>query len=638
MAYSGDNVPSARKYYLLSVIAVVGLGCLVSALMFPAAEVYALVVATPAVLLAFVAYVIIRDRNHSLRQKVEHLNEVYSATVGSLAMAIDAKDQSTHGHVYRVRAVALKLAEYLQLQDDKDFQALSTAALLHDIGNLAIPEYILNKPSPLTQAEMLKLKAHSSIGADILQSVPFSCPVVPFVRHHHEKWDGTGYPAGLEGDEIPLGARILSVADAYDALRSDRPYRPRLPQELALDYVRAERGKSFDPAVADALVDHAAELEEFIKEAQAYAPRGVMEKLERTFDREESRDGQRVFEDIASTYRESQAIYEISDAVGKSLSTADTMQLLADKIGKLIGYDACAIFLVNPNQNRMVLHHAAGKNADLLSQVALRIGEGVSGWVAAHNLALANVSPMPDFPGRTQLESEFKSCLSVPLAVDDRVLGVITLYSGLDSGFGHDHLRLMESIAHHAGAAVNTAVMFEETQEDAYTDLLTGLPNLRYFSAFMDQELQRAARIRYSVTVLMMDLEGFKEINDKFGHKVGDRTLAEVAHVLRHQMRRSDMLVRYAGDEFVAVLPGTTKEQARQTIERIQAAVDNLRTPVRSDQYASVGISVGAAAYPEDGQDVDILLSLADQNMYSNKMMRANRRGGKSGILPFEKR
>jgi diguanylate cyclase (GGDEF)-like protein/putative nucleotidyltransferase with HDIG domain len=601
-------------------------------------EIYAVAVAVPTFLLAFAVYTLNRERNKSIRQHADHLKELYHATIASLAMAIDAKDQSTHGHVYRVRALALSLARYLKLNDENELQGLSAAALLHDIGKLAVPEYILNKPSPLTEGEMLKLKAHPSVGADILDTVPFSYPVVPFVRHHHEKWDGTGYPAGLKGDNIPLGARILSIADAYDVLRSDRPYRAKLPRDGALDYLRAERGKSFDPVVVDAVLQNVEALEESILEAEKYAPSGVMQKFERNLTQENPRNGQKVFEDIASTYREIQAIYEISEAVSKSLNTTDTMNLLTDKIGELISFDACAIFLVNLNQNRVLLSHAAGKNADVLEQVVIRMGEGVSGWVAANNQPLTNVSPMPDFPTHPDLQNAFKSCLSVPLAIDDRVLGVITLYSDSSTGFHHDHVRLMDTIAHHAAAAVNNALMFEETQEDAYTDLLTGLPNLRYFNAFMEQELGRAARIDYPVTLLMMDLECFKEVNDKYGHKVGDRTLAEVGQVLRRQMRRSDMLVRYAGDEFLAVLPGTTREQARQTIERIQTAVDSFRMPIRSEQFVRVGISVGAAAYPEDGQESDVLLSLADQDMYNNKIMRANRRATSSGVLPFEKR
>ena len=601
-------------------------------------EIYAVAVAIPSFLLAFAGYTVNRERNKSIRQHAEQLKELYHATIAALAMAIDAKDQSTHGHVYRVRALALSLAGHVKLDDEDDLQALSAAALLHDIGKLAVPEYILNKPSPLTEGEMLKLKAHPSVGADILDTVPFSYPVVPFVRHHHEKWDGTGYPAGLKGEQIPLGARILSVADAYDALRSDRPYRAKLPRDGALDYLRSERGKSFDPAVVDAVLQNVEALEESIRESEKYAPSGIIPGFEKKLTEQPERNGHKVFEDIATTYREIQAIYEISEAVGKSLNTTDTMNLLTDKIGELIGFDACAIFLVNLNQNRVLLSHAAGAYADSLEQVVIRMGEGISGWVAANNQSLTNVSPTPDFLTFPDLQNAFKSCLSVPLAMDDRVLGVITLYSASTTGFHHDHVRLMDTIAHHAAAAVNNALMFEETQEDAYTDLLTGLPNLRYFNAFMEQELGRAARIDYPVTLLMMDLECFKDVNDKYGHKVGDRTLAEVGQVLRHQMRRSDMLVRYAGDEFLAVLPGTTREQARQTIERIQTAIDSFRMPIRSEQFVRVGISVGAAAYPEDGQETDVLLSLADQDMYRNKTMRANRRASSGDILPFEKR
>jgi len=586
--------------------------------------------------LALAVFIFEHERNQWKRQ-LDQQKGLYRATIASLAMAIDAKDQSTYSHVYRVQAIALSLARYLNFNDQAELEGLSIAALLHDVGKLAVPEYVLNKPSPLTETEMLKLKAHPSVGADILDTVPFPYPVVPFVRHHHEKWDGTGYPDGLRGEEIPLGARILSVADAYDALRSDRPYRAKLAKELATDYMRAERGKSFDPAVVDALLGHVDEIEECMRQAQLFTPSGTVRELEKNLAQAELRNSQKVFDDIASTYREMQAIYEVAEAVTKSFNTAETMNLLTEKISELVPFDTCAIFLNDPNENRIVLHHATGKGAELLDQKVLEIGEGVSGWVAANNQILTNVSPSPDLAGIAELQDELKSCLSAPLAIDDRVLGVITLYSSSPAGYRHEHVRLMETIAPHAAAAINNALMFEETQEDAYTDLLTGLPNLRYFNAFMEQELGRAARIRYPVTLLMMDLECFKEVNDQYGHRVGDRVLAEIGQILRRQMRRSDMLVRYAGDEFVAVLPGTTREQARQTIERIQSAVEAFRMLVKKDQYVRVGISVGAASYPEDAQEVDVLLSLADQDMYNNKMTRANRRSS-GDIIPFGKR
>src|SRR4029078_643446 len=160
----------------------------------------------------------------------------------------------THGPIRRVQAYATTLAREVGVRDERLLKAIEAAALLHDMGKLAVPEYILNKPGKLTDAEFEKMKLHASVGADILSAIDFPYPVVPIVRHHHENWDGTGYPARLKGTDIPIGARILSVVDCFDALTSDRPYRPKLSDEESLAIVMQRRGSMYDPLVVDTFV------------------------------------------------------------------------------------------------------------------------------------------------------------------------------------------------------------------------------------------------------------------------------------------------------------------------------------------------------------------------------------------------
>jgi putative nucleotidyltransferase with HDIG domain len=162
-------------------------------------------------------------------------------------MAVDAKDQITHGHIRRVQVYAVELAKRLGVDNDRQLKAIEAAALLHDMGKLAIPEHILNKPGKLTPAEFETMKRHAAIGADLLSSIRFPYPVVPIVRHHHENWNGKGYPTGISGTDIPLGARILAVVDCFDALNSDRPYRPRLDADEAFAILKDRRGTMYDP-------------------------------------------------------------------------------------------------------------------------------------------------------------------------------------------------------------------------------------------------------------------------------------------------------------------------------------------------------------------------------------------------------
>ena len=205
----------------------------------------------PLLVVLFLTYQWSNNRVESERQKNAELNRVFLSTVEALALAIDAKDQVTHGHIRRVQRYTMALASLLGVEDQKQIDALRAAALLHDTGKLAVPEYILNKPGPLTASEFETMKLHASVGADILKSIDFPYPVEPIVRHHHENWDGTGYPDGLKGSEIPLGARILSVVDCYDALTSDRPYRPRYSREYSEQVLRERRGVMYDPWVVD---------------------------------------------------------------------------------------------------------------------------------------------------------------------------------------------------------------------------------------------------------------------------------------------------------------------------------------------------------------------------------------------------
>ena len=196
----------------------------------------------PLLLISYLTFKTALGRVDDANRHLSELNRLYLSTIETLAMAIDAKDQITHGHIRRVQQYAVGLAKRIGVTDDGQIRAIEAASLLHDMGKLAVPEYILNKPGKLTPAEFEKMKLHASVGADILSAIDFPYPVVPIVRHHHESWDGTGYPDGLKGTDIPIGARILSVVDCFDALTSDRPYRPRLSDADAIRILLDRRG------------------------------------------------------------------------------------------------------------------------------------------------------------------------------------------------------------------------------------------------------------------------------------------------------------------------------------------------------------------------------------------------------------
>src|ERR1700691_2460413 len=199
----------------------------------------------------------VRDRE----QHAKDTEALHLRTIEVLAMAIEAKDQGTHRHLLRVRVYVAELGKLMGL-DQPVMQALLIASFLHDIGKLAVPEHIINKPGKLTREEFEKMKIHPVVGADILERVRFPYPVVPIVRSHHESWDGSGYPDGLKGEEIPIGARLLTAVDCFDALASERPYRKALLLGEAMAFVKSRAGIQFDAQIVELLDTHYIELEE----------------------------------------------------------------------------------------------------------------------------------------------------------------------------------------------------------------------------------------------------------------------------------------------------------------------------------------------------------------------------------------
>src|SRR5713226_9467989 len=231
----------------------------------------------PVIYWIYRSYRLYLERLEAEKKHVEEMAGLHLRTIEALALAIEAKDCATHSHLQRVRVYAYEIGKELGLSE-QELEATRAAALLHDIGKLAVPEHIISKPSKLTPAEFEKMKIHPVVGAEILERVQFPYPVAPIVRAHHEKWDGSGYPAGLKEEEIPIGARILAAVDCLDAMASDRQYRRAVPLDEAMARVVDESGKSFDPRVVEVLKRRYVELERL---AQTQTRNGQPKKLSR---------------------------------------------------------------------------------------------------------------------------------------------------------------------------------------------------------------------------------------------------------------------------------------------------------------------------------------------------------------------
>ncbi len=576
--------------------------------------------------LIYRTYQVYIGRIEDERRHVEEMSDLHLATIEALALAIDAKDQTAQSHIRRVQIYAAGLAKALGMPE-QEIQGVKTAALLHDIGKLAVPEHILSKPGPLTQEEFQKIRIHPQVGAEIISAVPFPYPVAPLILSHHERWDGRGYPQGLRGEDIPLGARILTVVDYFDALTSDRPYHRAMEHEAALSVLEQESGKALDPRVLTMffaqlplLAAEADRLEQRPTRRLTLEPTSQLGRPAAGFENEVGR-GSTVFEDIALAHKEIYALYEIAQSMGTSLGVADTMALISSKLSNLVPFAACALFLYDEEHDWLRCRFATGLDSELIGSMTIKSGHGLTGWVTRNRRPLVNARPSADFEaaGLAPTSTSLRSAIVSPLIINDRLIGTLAVYQEAEEAYTDDHRRLLDRVCEQASAVINNASVFERTQEDSLTDALTGLPNTRFMFIHLQRELARAERLKSEVALLVMDCDNFKEINDTHGHHVGDRALREVANVLRGGVRPYDICVRYAGDEFIVVLSGCGADEAERKRVELKRAMEDAVFEARPGRRLTLSISVGAAVYPHDGETYEALLASGDARMYRDK-------------------
>jgi diguanylate cyclase (GGDEF)-like protein/putative nucleotidyltransferase with HDIG domain len=576
--------------------------------------------------LAVVGDLAYRMHCRSLAQKTKEISDasrIHLATVEALATAIDARDQVGIGHVRRTQIYAMGIGEALELSDI-EIDALRTAALLHDIGKLAVPDHILNKPGRLTPAELEKAKIHASVGASILEKVGFRGPVTPSVKYHHERWDGTGYPEQLKGTNIPLTARVLAVADTYDTLRGARPYRPAISREEACKYLLSGSGTQFDPRIVSVFLNILRPLEKEI-DAQGLA----YSKDEATSDVRagEAFASNGYVEQIKRANHEVFTLYELARDFGSSVNLHETLSLFTKKIAEFVPFDTCTVYLVDEADEFASAKHIDGESNPAFKGRRIRIGTGPTGKVLETRKAVQNADPKEDFVlAQQEFVQDYVSMISLPLLADEKLIGAVTLYSRSVLRYQEEHMRLLETISRIAADAIRKSLQHLIAETHALTDPMTGLPNARSLQMQFEKERARADRTGSSFQVLMLDLDGFKQVNDNFGHKSGDKMLKEIGRIIREQLRDYDFLARYAGDEFVALVPEMAADDVQDLCSRIENAIDEFRLPVSEGRVAQVGVSVGASTYPANGATFDEMVIAADRGMYTIKSKRKYQR------------
>jgi diguanylate cyclase (GGDEF)-like protein/putative nucleotidyltransferase with HDIG domain len=570
------------------------------------------------------------------QQHVEELNALHLRTLEAFATAVDAKDQITHEHVKRVQIYAEGLAHLLGLSDN-EIKALHAGALLHDIGKIAVPDYILNKPGKLTAAEFDKMKIHTVVGAQILERISFPYPLVPVVRHHHERWDGNGYPDGLKGESIPITARILTVVDCFDAVREDRQYRKGLTRDQAIEFLIRDKGKHYDPKIVDLFIDNLPIFEEQVakikKGTLAFSPVHIeeTEAIRRAVPaagllvKTESENSIEYLQTIRAAHQSSQEIlslYEIAQLFNSSLDVHDTIPTAIKHLESIISFDTCVVYLIDEYGGNARAHYATGLNSESFFDHVVSVGEGVTGWVLANNSVFANTDPKLDLTFLGEKCESYRTLAVHPLVSNNRKFGAISLYSQAVDAYSEQHLRGLEQVANLFADALRNAAIFNEVKSQAMTDLLTGLPNMRYLQEFFAQEDNLPVDDQHPMTILMMDLDSFKKVNKAVGRLNGDKALREIAELIRAQLRRGDLLVRYSSDKFVAMLRGTMLDSVGDVAVRVQSALFDFQPEVLTTTDIKVRISIGQAHQGKDGYTLDELVEVAERRLLADKAAR----------------
>ena len=530
----------------------------------------------------------------------EELSEEKHRIIETLGMAIEARQHTTDDRLKRTEVYSVGIARKLGLSQS-EVEALRVAANLHDIGILAVPEQITAKAGRLTHEEFEKVKVHCVVGETIVERAKFRFPVAPIVRSHHERWDGSGYPDGLKGLDIPVGARILGVVDTFAALLVNRPYRKAIRREHALDHLTSQAGVLFDPDVVVAMLEFH---EEFERELQKRFPA-------------EERD---FLSTISAARRETYELFQLSQELGRSLSLSETLSTFVAHLERLTPSDGLAIFL--EREGRLVPEFASGPECSLVYGLELEIGKGISGSVAETGQPRRNADPALEFTCSKNdgKATAMRSALAVPLEGAQGSVGVLTLYRRQPNAFTTDDQRVVLEVSGRLATSIANSLHYQSAADSATTDSLTGLDNARSLFLHLDSELARCGRSGEPLTVLVCDLDGFKAVNDIHGHMAGNNVLKAVAAVLKANCREYDFVARMGGDEFVMVLPGLPEGAVSTRSKVLADAV--AQAAEEACAGSGVSISVGQARYPDDGRDAEAMLAHADQRMYQSKEHR----------------
>ena len=521
------------------------------------------------------------------------LDDAYLSTVSTLMATIVARDHYREDHQRKVAADAVAVGERLGLLES-ELRDLRYASLFHSLGKIGVPAAILSKTGPLTAEERKIMQEHPILGARILEAIRFLKGVVPIVRHANEHWDGSGYPDGLAGEQIPLPARILAVAIAFESMLAERPYRPARREDQALAEIKGFSGSWYEPTVVNA----------FVSMVEA---RGVIQAAEEAVS--------------AATSRELQILAELTPEFHTILDLQQLLDRTLWILERAVPGASLTILLQDEHTDELVARAVAGGWTTIDSPSRIPTDRGISGWVFTHREGqiVDDVRADPRYIGDPRVRSE----LVVPLVSRGRSVGVLVLSHLAVAAFSKRDLTLMETVGAQIAAQIEVAELHERLKRAANTDALTGIHNYRYFYDRLEEEVARAERRQSPLAVAFFDIDDLKTVNDTYGHLAGNEVLRALGQTISNQVRTEDVPARYGGDEFAIVMPDTPREEAEKVVIRLMEILDKSEVKLPGGSPIKMPArSWGVSAYPLDGRTAEALVENADTRAYARKRAR----------------
>jgi diguanylate cyclase (GGDEF)-like protein len=479
--------------------------------------------------------------------------------------------------------------------------------------------------------------------------VNFPYPVVPIVRHHHERWDGHGYPDGLRGNEIPITARILSVVDCFDAVREDRQYRKGLSRVEACALLQNGSGTQFDPYVVDAFLEHLPSYEREIEQGKvmgypqlgASTQPGLSESALLATPAAGLAPGTEVpgyLRQINAAHVEVAALYELAQSLAANHTAREVAELTVRHIERIIGFTTCVFYLCRESDDSLIAQYVFGENSDQIHGRRLAPGRGIAGWVVINDQPMTNVDPMLDLshfiknPG-----TRYRTGIVYPLPGTEQTLGAIAIYASDRAEYSKEQLQLVESFSRLASTALQTAFYYERTQNSAHRDPLTNLPNARSLYDSLGERLNEAKERGTQLTLIAFALSDVAAINDEFGYLCGDKLIAEAGRYLRSIVGDECFLSRVAGAKFVGILPGYSRGFAVEIGERARSEAQAVNIELRPGRVTHLPLFYGVADYQGSNQSLDDLLRTAVAAVSQKRhARRSDRSEWISNVPPFD--